>query len=284
MEEKKKFQDSRLDLEIYIMGEMKYDFMSFLGECYKENFCETLSWGNFRRFQLTLSNKKNWINIYFVLLKNEMPADILINTFKIYEKRNLTLLFYNAFDQKSKKAIETLQESLIFDRNKFYEGILNDNSIKKNMKKLADDQDEIKADIDTETLKENLKYLTDNENNLIYRIGFYPNQTNKKTKNVKKSDINQSYDLDGNIFCFEDETKNNFSQLVNFIITEHFNKFNLEEKEYEHFLKVIVEYPKKKEEKVSKSDKNTTINYIVKSIDWLILCYILICFYQFLMN
>jgi hypothetical protein len=48
------------------MGEMKIEFMCFLGECFKDNFFETLSWGNFRRFQLILSNKKNWINICVV--------------------------------------------------------------------------------------------------------------------------------------------------------------------------------------------------------------------------
>ena len=158
--------DSRLDLEIYVMGEMKYEFMSFLGECYKENFCETLSWGNFRRFQLTLTGKKNWINIYFILLKNEMTADVLINTFKAYEKRNSTIILYNAHDQKSKKAAETLQESLIFERNKFYEGILNDNSIKKSLKKLSEEQTELNADVDTETLKENLRNLLEK---IIYR-------------------------------------------------------------------------------------------------------------------
>ena len=156
MEDKNnKSEESRLDLEVYIMGEMKYELMFFLGECYKDNFCETLSWGNFRRFQLTLSNNKNWINIYFIILRNEMTADVLINTFKIYEKRNLTLLLYNTNDQKSKKLIENLQEILIFERNKFYEGILNDNSIKKNMKKLVDEDNQSHNEVDSDTLKEN---------------------------------------------------------------------------------------------------------------------------------
>lgn len=289
MEEKTKSHDSRLDLEVYIMGEMKYEFMSFLGECYKENFCETLSWGNFRRFQLTLSNKKNWINIYFILLKNEMSADVLINTFKSYEKRHSTLLLYNAHDQKSKKSVEALEETLIFERNKFYEGILTDNSIKKNMKKLADEQNELKAEIDTETLKENLKYLVDNENSLIHKIGFLPNQTNKKTKNIKKNDNNNSYEIDSQIFFIEQSEKAVFYEVVNFLVTEHFNKLNVQEKEFDQFLKVIVDFSKNKnyenkDHAGKKKNNNTLLNYVFKSIDWLILFYIMACFYNFLIN
>ena len=283
MEDKNnKSEESRLDLEVYIMGEMKYELMFFLGECYKDNFCETLSWGNFRRFQLTLSNNKNWINIYFIILRNEMTADVLINTFKIYEKRNLTLLLYNTNDQKSKKLIENLQEILIFERNKFYEGILNDNSIKKNMKKLVDEDNQSHNEVDSDTLKENLKYLTDNESNLLFKIGFQANQTNKKTKNVKKNDTNSSYDIENNIFFIEEE-QTNFNQLVCFLITENFNKLKYDEKKYENFIKVISENTKNKNKKLGRG-KNSTINYIVKIIDWLIIGYILICFYKFLVK
>lgn len=284
MEEKKKIQDSRLDLEIYLMGEMKYELMSFLGECYKDVFFETLSWGNFRRFQLTLSNKKNWINIYFILLKNEISADVLINTFKCYEKRNSTVLLYNAYDQKSKKANETLLENLIFERNKFYEGILSDGSIKKTMKKLANDSNELKVELDTETLKENLKYLTDNQNTLIHKVGFFPNQTNKKTKNIKKTDINASYNLENNIFTYDEETKCGFNQLLKFLIEEHFNKLNLSDYDFSHFLKVIVDYSKHKTEKPALKKSSLTINYVEKGIHLLILFYILVCFYKFLIN
>jgi len=273
------------------MGEMKYEFMSFLGECYKENFYETLSWGNFRRFQLTLIGKRNWINIYFILLKNEITADVLINTFKAYEKRNNTMILYNINDLKSKKAAETLQELLIFERNKFYEGILNDNSIKKNMKKLSDEQMELKVDIDTETLKENLNYLVDNEHTLIHKIGFLPNQTNKKTKNVKKTESSAScYELDNPIFFLHEKEKCVFNEVVNFMVTEHFNKLNVDEKDYEQFLKVIVEYSNQKSFEYSPTVKqqqggsSSLLNYVFKSIDWLILFYILVCFYNFLIN
>jgi hypothetical protein len=290
MEEKPNNPNSRLDLEVYIMGEMKYEFISFLGECYKENFCETLSWGNFRRFQLTLIGKQNWINIYFILLKNEMTAHVLINTFKKYEKRNSTLILYNFHDQKTKKAAEMLQEALIFERNKFYEGILNDNSIKKNLKKLSEDITELKADVDINTLKKNLKYLVDNEHTLIHKIGISSNQTNKKTKNVKKNDSSCAYyEIDSPIFYLEESEKSVFNEIVNFIITDHFSKLSVEEKEYEQFLKVIVDYSKLKSLGETPSVKkqkagSSLLNYVFKSIDWLILFYILICFYNFLIN
>jgi len=289
--EKQNFQnvESRLDLEIYLMGEMKYEYLNFLGECYKDNFCESLSWGNFRRFQLTLIGKKTWINIYFILLKSEMSADVLINTFKAYEKRNFTLILYNEHDQKSKKSAELIQENLIFERNKFYEGILNDNSIKKNMKKLSEEQADLVTDIDTETLKDNLKFLINNEKSLITKIGFLPNQTNKKTKNVKKNDLNYSYEIDSPIFYIEEYGKLVFNEVLSFLITEHFNILNLKEKEYEQFLKVIIEYGKNKnisEENKEKKNQgnNFYLNYIIKSIDWIILFYILACFYKFLIN
>jgi len=278
---------SRLDIEIYLMGDMKYDLMSFLGECYKDSFFETLSFGNIRRFQLSLSNKKNWINFYFIILNNDTSNDILIHTFKIYEKRNINILLYNAFDQKSKKSAENLQENLICDRNKIFDGILTDNNINKTMKKLSEingngEFNKVAIDIDTETLKENLNYLTDNENSLFYKVGFFPNQTNKKTKNIKKNDGNSQYDIDANLFSFEENEKTNFHSLLKFVIVEYFNKMKIDENEYRYFLKVIVD-AQKVENFVEKS-KNGIMSLLIKSIDWIILFYILICFYKFLLN
>jgi hypothetical protein len=275
--------NSRLDIEIFLMGDMKYDLMSFLGECYKDSFFETLSFGNFRRFQLTINNKKNWINFFFIILNNDASHDILNNTFKIYEKRNINILLFNAFDQKSKKFAETLEENLIGDRNKIFDGILNDNNLNKIMKKLSENNDELYTmDIDTETLKENLSYLTDNENSLFYKVGFYPNQTNKKTKNIKKNDGNSQYDKDANIFSFEENEKTNFHSLLKFLLVEYFNKLKIKENEYDNFIKVILDL-KKVDSFVEKS-KNGIMGIIIKSIDWIILLYILICFYKFLLN
>jgi len=275
--------NSRLDIEIFLMGEMKYDLMSFLGECYKDSFFETLSFGNFRRFQLTISNKKNWINFFFIILNNDTSHDVLINTFKIYEKRNINILLYNAFDQKSKKYAESLEENIIGDRNKIFDGILNDNNLNKTMKKISENSDDLNTlDIDTETLKENLNYLTDNENSLFYKVGFYPNQTNKKTKNIKKNDGNSQYDKDGNIFSFKENEKTNFYSLLKFLLVEYFDKLKIKEHEYDNFLKIILDL-KKVDSFVEKS-KNGIMGFIIKSIDWIILLYILICFYKFLLN
>jgi len=219
-----------------------------------------------------------------------MTAHVLINTFKKYEKRNSTLIIYNFHDQKTKKAAETLQEALIFERNKFYEGILNDNSIKKNLKKLSEDITELKADVDINTLKKNLKYLVDNEHTLIHKIGISPNQTNKKTKNVKKNDSSCAcYEIDSPIFYLEESEKSVFNEIVNFIITDHFSKLSVQEKEYEQFLKVIVDYSKLKslgETPTGKKQQagSSLLNYVFKSIDWMILFYILVCFYNFLIN
>jgi len=292
MDEKIKTLDSRLDLEVYIMGEMKYEFIDFLTECYKENFYETLSWGNFRRYQLVITGKRNWINIYFFLLKNEMSADVLINSFKAYEKRNSTLILYNVHDQKSKKAAETLQQNLLFERNKFYEGILNENSIKKNMKKLSEEQLELNVEVDTENLKNNLNYLVDNENTLIHKVGFLPtfsNQANKKSKNAKKNENNNSYyEIESKIFYPEQSEKSLFTEVICYLIKQHFNKLNLPEKDYQHFLSVICEFSKNKSGESPSLKKQmvneSPLNYILKSMDWLILLYILLCFFNFLLN
>lgn len=275
------YSDSRLDIEIYVMGEMKIEFMCFLGECFKDNFFETLSWGNFRRFQLILSNKKNWINIHFIFLRNEMSADVLINTFKIYEKRNFTLLFYNANDQKSEKHVETLNETLISERNKFYEGILNDESINTNLKKISyDDSKEIR-----ENIKNNLKFLTDNssEENLIYKIGFYPNLTNKKTKNIKKADVNSSYEINGDYFYINGQEETcEFAGLLEFLLVENFKKLKINQS-ISGFLDVIKFNPKGQDIVKEKKSQNKLI-YFLKVIEWLIVLYILVSFYKFIID
>jgi restriction endonuclease Mrr len=158
------------------------------------------------------------------------------------------------------------------------------------MKKLSEEQTELNVDVDTETLKEKLKYLVDNEQTLIKKIGFLPNQVNKKTKNVKKANDNSGcYELDSQIFSLDEGDKCMFDEVVNYLVTEHFNKLSVREKEYEQFLKVIVEYSKQKgfgESPAAKKQQagNSLLNYVFKSIDWLILFYILVCFYNFLIN
>ena len=77
------------------MGEMKEGFMIFLEDCFKNDFFETISWGNFRRFQLVLSHNNNWINLFFIVIKNESASDILINSFKILIYPRGTYFFIN---------------------------------------------------------------------------------------------------------------------------------------------------------------------------------------------
>jgi hypothetical protein len=265
------------------MGEMKYEFLSFLGECYKDNFLESLSWGNFRRFQLILNNKSNWINIHFILLKNESNADVLINSFKIYEKRNITLLLYNVHDQKSEKNIEPIYDALIFERNKFYEGILDEESINKSLMRLSEFN---KEDISADEIKSSLKFLTEKEENLVLKIGFYPNVVNKKTKNVKKIDSsnNTSYFIENDIFYIEDEEPINFTGLLTYLLHKNFRKLMLPNNIEEKFIRVVIEC-NKKEEKVEKKTKDENmLSYFVKIIDYLIIVYILSCAYKFYMT
>jgi hypothetical protein len=278
------FTNSRLDLEIYVMGEMKLEFMTFLGECFKENFIETLSWGNFRRFQLVISDKNSWLNVHFIHLKNEVNADILINSFKIYEKRNFTLLLYNPNDQKNEKQIDSLYESLILERNKFYEGILNEDQVNKNLKKFTSDTNFKNLKINSTDLIKNLRFLTENEGqNLIYKIGFYPNLVNKKTKNLKKHDSNNLYELNNEIFQIKDEEPTDFSGLMNFILKENFAKFRVDDsnQNIKNFFEVINFNPKTKPKQKTKKADNK-MQYFVKVIDWLIVIYIISCFYKFM--
>ncbi len=287
--------DTRLDMEVYVMGEMKIEFMHFLGECFKDNFFETLSWGNFRRFQLILSGKKSWINLHFIFLRNEMSADVLINTFKIYEKRNFTLLLYNAHDQKKEKQIDTLYDSLISERNKFYEGILSDESIDQNLKKLSVENTMNELKITADSLKNNLKFLTGDscEENLVYKIGFYANSTNRKTKNIKRADGNSTYNISNDIFYIPgNEVTSDFSDLVSFLLVEHFKKLkissgnsnsNSNSNTLNNFIEIL-KFQQMDESKSSSVSKPKKMMYFIKTIDWLIVIYILSSFYKFIID
>jgi hypothetical protein len=275
--------NSRLDLEIYLMGEMKYEFLSFLGECYKDNFFESLSWGNFRRFQLILNNKSNWINIHFILLKNESNADVLINSFKIYEKRNMTLLLYNVHDQKSEKNIEPVYNALIFERNKFYDGILDEESVEKSLLRLSEIN---KKKVTSDDIKSSLKFLTEKDDNLIFKIGFYPNVINKKTKNIKKIDNsnNTSYLIENEIFYMDDEEPISFTGLLIYLLQKNFRKLMFQNGTEEKFIKVVVDCNKKEEKVSNKSKDDNMLSHFVKIIDYLIIVYILSCAYKFNMT
>ena len=256
----------KLDMEIYIMGDTKLEFISFLSDCFKENFFETLSWGNFRRFQLLLENNNIWLNIFFVLLNNEQNGDLIINNFKIFEKRNFLLMVYIVNDSKSEKQIDNMYESFLTERDKLYDGILNDDIITKNLKKITNKK------INKEEFKNNLDFLIGGESNLIYKLGFVPNIVNKRTKNYKKSNDNHSlsYNLNQEIFYFtmeKEEVKSDFETLINYLIKEHFKKIRANiPNEYLNFSLDFISNDKKKNEKKEQNfliKMSTIINYLI---------------------
>ncbi len=104
-------------MEMFIMGDAKNDFINFLSDCFKSDFFETLSWGLFKRYQLILRSKDSWISIYFIILTKEQNMDLIVTNFKLYEKRNLLLMFYNICDQKSEKNVEGLYNNFLEERN-----------------------------------------------------------------------------------------------------------------------------------------------------------------------
>ena len=259
----------KLDMEIYIMGNTKLEFITFLSDCFKENFFETLSWGNFRIFQLLLENNNIWLNIFFILLNNEQNGDLIINNFKIFEKRNFLLMIYVVNDSKSEKQIDNMYESFLTERDKLYDGILNDDIITKNLKKITNKK------INKEEFKNNLDFLIGNESNLIFKLGFIPNIVNKRTKNYKKNNDNHSlsYNLNQEIFYFtmeKEEVKSDFETLINYLIKEHFKRIRatIPEK-FLNFSLGLISNNKKKEKKDP--------NFLVKMssiINYLIVLYI----------
>ena len=267
----------RIDMEIFLLGDMKLDFISFLSDCFRDNFEETLSWGNFRRFQLLIPNKDNWLSIYFVLFSNEQSIDLIVNNFKMYEKRSILLMMYNINEQKSEKHIDSLVNSFLFERDKVYEGIFNKDIMEQNLKKISLSS----SKIDPTELKKNLNFLVDYENNsnLVYKIGFMPNLVNKKTKNYKKivNNDNLLYDIGQEIFFANidgEDVKTNFEGLLNFLVKEHFRLMKIEEK-------IQFQFDKKVDVKETKKKKKNFMKIIVKWIDWLIVLYLAIAIYKF---
>lgn len=267
----------RIDMEIFLLGDMKLDFISFLSDCFRDNFEETLSWGNFRRFQLLIPNKDNWLSIYFVLFSNEQSIDLIVNNFKMYEKRSILLMMYNINEQKSEKHIDSLMNSFLFERDKVYEGIFNKDIMDQNLKKISLSS----SKIDPTEIKKNLNFLVDYENNsnLVYKIGFMPNLVNKKTKNYKKivNNDNLLYDIGQEIFFANidgEDAKTNFEGLLNFLVREHFRLMKIEEK-------IQFQLDKKVDVKETKKKKKNFMKIIVKWIDWLIVLYLAIAIYKF---
>ncbi len=267
-------KETRLDIEIFVMGDMKLEFMVFLGDCFKNDFYETLSWGNFRRFQLVLSHNDSWINLFFIVIKNETASDILINSFKIFEKKSFILLMYNSNDKKTDK-IDTLYENLLNERNKLYEDILKSESITKNLQRIHTDAKI--STVNEEEIKKDLKYLSSDTDNLIFKVGFHPNITNKKTKNIKKNDVS-SYVIDEMLFTITEGEKIDFYGVFEFIVKNFFEKFNIDNK----CLNDIVDVEDNVEKELTTKEKEqSTVTYFMKIVHFSIIFYILVCAYKF---
>ena len=272
---------SRFDMEIFLMGDMKLDFVSFLSDCFGDNFAETLSWGNFRRFQLMVPSKERRLSVYFILLSNEQSVDLIINNFKMYEKRSLLLMLYNINEQKSEKHVDSLINTFLFERDKVYEGIFNKEIMEQNIKKISVSS----MKIDEGELKKNLSFLTNYEGNLIYKIGFLPNLVNKKTKSYKKNTTTNSnegllYDLNQEIFYMTiegEDVKINFEGLLNYLVKEHFKLLKIENK----YKKYEIGKKEKDDKKKNKDITGSNTKGIAKGINFLIVLYIAIAIYKY---
>lgn len=353
--------DTRLDVEIFLLGDMKHEFLNYLSEIFKSDFVESLSWGHFRRFQLTISEKSTWININFIMLKNDRNLDILLHTFKIFEKKNLVLLLYNANDHKKERSnIESIIDDFTTQKMLIYDGILNEETIKKNSDKIKtsykllncntdnlkgkekpnetskldstkdykqvdNPNDQFNSDLlnyNAEKLKSTLKYLDSNSNNLLIKVGFYPNTMNKKTKMIKKNETNNAYSIEDEIFEIKLDNENvsnsdgedyilDFSNLFASLLKKHFDVFQIKGNKSKAFLKLLRNLNAStnkstdtEEETYVESESNDSgssnakvevskkkykrlvfsnfIDMVVKSIDWIIVFYISYTLYKFL--
>ena len=175
-------------------------------------------------------------------------------------------MIYVVNDSKSEKQIDNMYESFLTERDKLYDGILNDDIITKNLKKITNKK------INKEEFKNNLDFLIGNESNLIFKLGFIPNIVNKRTKNYKKNNDNHSlsYNLNQEIFYFtmeKEEVKSDFETLINYLIKEHFKKIRANiPNEYLNFSLDFISNDKKKNEKKEQNfliKMSTIINYLI---------------------
>ncbi len=259
-------------MEMFIMGDAKNDFINFLSDCFKSDFFETLSWGLFKRYQLILRSKDSWISIYFIILTKEQNMDLIVTNFKLYEKRNLLLMFYNICDQKSEKNVEGLYNNFLEERNKIYEGILNEDKIKENLNKIST------LELDPEDIKTNLKFLVDNEENLVYKIGITSSSSKKGKQSKKGSGDTSPYDLSQEIFFLNikgEEIKTNFQGMISLLIKEHLSylKYELEDESMLIF---------KSLDKIENKKHPKKRDFIFKCIDALAVLYLAVAVYYFM--
>lgn len=261
---------SRFDIEIFLAGEIKFEFLNFLSESFKSNFNESLSWGFFRRFQLTIINNATWMNIYFLTLKNDDNIDLIINTYKILEKRSPLLVIYNTQSEENEKLADELIQLFNNKKEKLYKGIFDDETIKINcdamkssynfqmsLSKGKEDKNETPKD---EIFHEaNMRKRLDYINKTCVKLGFQPSSINKKTKNIKRNENNSTgYDINDEIFIYESEDSFiSFNMLLEILINQYFQKFNSSKEEF------FINNKQVKENNEYKTNNNLLSNFLI---------------------
>lgn len=235
--------ESRVDIEVFLVGDIKLEFLNFLAECYKANFTESLSWGTFRRFQLSIINNETWLNLFFVLLKNDEDVDVVINSFKIFEKKSPLIVMYNANEEKSEKYAVEIIELFKSKKEKMLSGIGEDKMLKSTYDKINSTYKYLSSikqatsaefeieNVKSEAVKDKLSYIEDNK--ICYKVGFISNSINKKTRLVRKSEGNNAaYSLDDDIFFINEEIESSsaepcsFKELLQVIVGDYLVSFN----------------------------------------------------------
>lgn len=261
--------NSRLDIELYVVGSTKHDFINFISDSFKTNFFESLSWGHFRRYQLILSNGSNWLNIFFHIINNEDNLDLIINSKKQIEKKQLILLLYNIQDQKTIKEVEDLIESYNYKKHNLYEGILNENTIKSNINKIKTSIKQSQFTDESNAYSNNnelVKYLEENiSDKLNNSLGHLDNKTNScdklnllkaigfaSTFNIKRSKLSYNKKIELNnlniieqeMFYYDQFKQEsqpiNFNSLINELLNDYFSKFKINEETSVKFIDIVI--------------------------------------------
>jgi len=136
-----------------------------------------------------------------------------------------------------------------------------------------------------EEVKKSLKSLADEEDQLIYKIGFYPNTMNKKSKMMKKSE-QPVYEIDNELFATSEEDKSTFYGLFTLLLRNHFEQFKLDkirnDKSMKSYIEVMKVNTKAKASQQDKSKKkDIAIPSFVRAINYFILLYIAVSTYKY---
>lgn len=304
--------NKRLDVEIFVIGSMKNEFISFLSDVFKQSFAETFSWGNYNRYQLTIEKKNLWMNLFFICLKNDKNLDIMMDSFKILEKKSLILYLYNGTeikkDSKEIPYVENADEEFLNLKSKLYQGVL----IEENFNKTCDKIKSYIKDLGShnhEELRNNLKMLDPKNDDILFKIGMCQNSILKKSKLVKKNDVQSSSNLED--LCFKtnfynkenmEDDKTDILTILQFVVKRHIELSHINETNI-IFLDMIPHLSKNTINSIKLlNDKNDEISMkkedydnkrkignkiqdiLIKSVDWLIILYISFCLYKFLVD